>query len=231
MATVKDAEQLLKRQIKMFKAITKNAIGLALFASISAVLLSMVNRLTEDKIAYSERLFAQKALLEIVPKNLHDNDLLLDIQPIPKRFWPLLGLKKEQFIHIARRNEKPIAAIIPSVTPNGYSGSISMLVGINANSTIIGVRVVEHRETPGLGDKIELRRSPWILSFNGRSLKNTSNSAWAVKKHGGDFDQFTGATITPRAVINQLVSTLTYFEQDNARIFSATSAIGVSENK
>ncbi|MDG0968608.1 MAG: electron transport complex subunit RsxG [Porticoccaceae bacterium] len=214
----------------MFKAITKNSLGLALAASITAALLSMVNSLTADKIAYSERLFAQKALLEIVPKNLHDNDLLLDIQPIPERFWPLLGLEKKQFIHIARRNENPIAAIIPSATLDGYSGKISMLVGINADSTIAGVRVVEHRETPGLGDKIEIRRSSWILSFNGRSLKNTPDSAWAVKKHGGDFDQFTGATITPRAVINQLVSTLTYFEQDNARIFSAKTAIDVSEN-
>ena len=95
-----------------------------------------------------------------------------------------------------------------------------MIVGVNVDGSIAGVRVVDHRETPGLGDKIELRKSKWILDFNGRSLKNTPTSAWAVKKNGGAFDQFTGATITPRAVINQLVNTLKYFEQDKSRLLA-----------
>ena len=204
----------------IFQSVGKNAIALASFALITALLLSSVNNLTADRIAHSERIAAQKALLEIVPADRHDNDLLLDTRPIPKQFWPLLGLDEGGDIYIARSNNIPIAAIIPTVSPDGYSGNIAMIVGVNVDGSIAGVRVIDHRETPGLGDKIELRKSQWILDFNGRSLNNTSSSEWAVKKDGGAFDQFTGATITPRAVINQLVNTLKYFEQDKPMLLA-----------
>ena len=204
----------------ILQSVRQNAVALALFALITALLLSSINNLTADRIAHAERVAAQKALLEIVPPNRHDNDLLLDTRPIPEQFWSLLGLDEGGDIYIARSNNTPIAAIIPTVSPDGYSGNIAMIVGVNVDGSIAGVRVVDHRETPGLGDKIELRKSNWILDFNGRSLKNTPASAWAVKKNGGAFDQFTGATITPRAVINQLVNTLKYFEQDKSRLLA-----------
>jgi electron transport complex protein RnfG len=204
----------------ILQSVRQNAVALALFALITALLLSSINNLTADRIAHAERVAAQKALLEIVPPNRHDNDLLLDTRPIPEQFWSLLGLDEGGDIYIARSNNTPIAAIIPTVSPDGYNGNIAMIVGVNFDGSIAGVRVVDHRETPGLGDKIELRKSNWILDFNGRSLKNTPTSAWAVKKNGGAFDQFTGATITPRAVINQLVNTLKYFEQDKSRLLA-----------
>ena len=204
----------------ILQSVRQNAVALALFALITALLLSSINNLTADRIAHAERVAAQKALLEIVPPNRHDNDLLLDTRPIPEQFWSLLGLDEGGDIYIARSNNTPIAAIIPTVSPDGYSGNIAMIVGVNVDGSIAGVRVVDHRETPGLGDKIELRKSNWILDFNGRSLKNTPTSAWAVKKNGGAFDQFTGATITPRAVINPLVNTLKYFEQDKSRLLA-----------
>ena len=204
----------------ILQSVRQNAVALALFALITALLLSSINNLTADRIAHAERVAAQKALLEIVPPNRHDNDLLLDTRPIPEQFWSLLGLDEGGDIYIARSNNTPIASIIPTVSPDGYSGNIAMIVGVNVDGSIAGVRVVDHRETPGLGDKIELRKSNWILDFNGRSLKNTPTSAWAVKKNGGTFDQFTGATITPRAVINQLVNTLNYFEQDKSRLLA-----------
>lgn len=204
----------------ILQSVRQNALALALFALITALVLSSVNNLTADRIANAERLVAQKALLEIVPPDRHDNDLLMDTRPIPEQFWPLLGLDQSADIYIARSNGIPIAAIIPSISRDGYSGDIAMIVGVNVDGSIAGARVVDHRETPGLGDKIELRKSQWILDFDGRSLKNTATSAWAVKKNGGEFDQFTGATITPRAVINQLVSTLNYFEQDKSRLLN-----------
>ena len=204
----------------ILQSVRQNAVALASFALITALLLSSINNLTADRIAHAERVAAQKALLEIVPPNRHDNDLLLDTRPIPEQFWSLLGLDDGGDIYIARSNNTPIAAIIPTVSPDGYSGNIAMIVGVNVDGSIAGVRVVDHRETPGLGDKIELRKSNWILDFNGHSLKNTPTSAWAVKKNGGAFDQFTGATITPRAVINQLVNTLKYFEQDKSRLLA-----------
>ena len=197
----------------IIKSIRSNSIALALFALATALVLSSVDNLTRDKIDYAERLAAQRALLEIVPPERHNNDLLLDTQPVPEAFWSILGLIKGGNIHIARYNGEPIAAIIPSVTADGYSGDIAMIIGVNNEGTIAGVRVVQHKETPGLGDKIDLKKNDWILAFNGKSLSNMARSQWAVKKDGG-------ATITPRAVINQIVATLDYFNQDSDRLFN-----------
>ena len=202
----------------IFKSMGKNSLLLALFALVTALILASTDRLTEGRIAESERLAAQKALFEIIPVERHDNDLLFDVQPIPKQYWKTLGLKSGGDIHIARQNGQPVAAIIPSITPEGYSGDIAMIVGVNFDGTIAGVRVVEHKETPGLGDKVDLRKSDWILSFNGKSLSNPQPNAWNVKKEKGAFDQFTGATITPRAVIHQIAKTLQYFNQDKERL-------------
>lgn len=210
----------------IIKSIRSNSIALALFALATALVLSSVDNLTRDKIDYAERMAAQRALLEIVPPERHNNDLLLDTQPVPEAFWSVLGLDKGGNIHIARYNGQPIAAIIPTVTPDGYSGDIAMIIGVNSEGTIAGVRVVQHKETPGLGDKIDLKKNNWILSFDGKSLSNTATSEWAVKKDGGQFDQFTGATITPRAVINQVVATLVYFNQDSERLFTQPQSKG-----
>ena len=204
----------------ILQSIRFNAIVLAIFALITAIILASTDSLTRDKIAESERQAAQRKLLEIIPIERHDNDLLMDVQPIPQRFWAKLGLKKGGDIHIARRDGMPVAAIIPAITPDGYSGNIAMIIGINFDDTIAGVRVTEHRETPGLGDKVDLKKSDWILDFNGKSLVNPEASAWDVKKNGGAYDQFTGATITPRSVINQIVATLEYFSQDRERLLN-----------
>ena len=211
----------------IFQSMGKNSLLLALFALITALILASTDRVTEDRIAESERLAAQKALFEIVPLARHNNDLLVDLQPIPEQYWLALGLDNGGDVHIARLDDQPVAAIVPSITTDGYSGDIAMIVGINFDGTVAGVRVVEHKETPGLGDKVELRKSDWILSFNGKSLNNPELSKWNVKKDRGDFDQFTGATITPKAVIHQIAKTLEYFEKDRERLLSA---INFSDN-
>ena len=211
----------------IFQSMGKNSLLLALFALITALILASTDRVTEDRIAESERLAAQKALFEIVPLALHNNDLLVDLQPIPEQYWLALGLDNGGDVHIARLDNQPVAAIVPSITTDGYSGDIAMIVGINFDGTVAGVRVVDHKETPGLGDKVELRKSDWILSFNGKSLNNPEISKWNVKKDRGDFDQFTGATITPKAVIHQIAKTLEYFEKDRERLLSA---INFSDN-
>jgi len=202
----------------ILQSIRFNAIVLAVFALITAIILASTDSLTRDKIAESERKAAQRKLLEIIPIERHDNDLLMDVQPIPQRFWAQLGLKSGGDIHIARRDGLPIAAIIPAITPDGYSGSIAMIVGINFDGTIAGVRVTEHRETPGLGDKVDLKKSDWILDFDDKSLVNPERDGWDVKKNGGTYDQFTGATITPRAVIYQIAQVLEYFSEDSERL-------------
>ena len=202
----------------ILQSIRFNAIVLAVFALVTAIILASTDTLTRDRIADSERKAAQRKLLEIIPIERHDNDLLMDVQPIPERFWAKLGLKKGGDIHIARSNGQPVAAIIPALTPDGYSGNIAMIIGINFDGTIAGVRVTEHRETPGLGDKVDLKKSDWILDFDGKSLVNPEKSGWDVKKNGGAYDQFTGATITPRAVIHQIAKTLEYFTEDSERL-------------
>ena len=202
-------------------SIVSNAILLGLFALATALVLSTTNQLTSARIAEVKHRAAQQALIDILPKQLHDNELVLETREIPPEFWSILGLTESGMAHIAKNGTGIVAAIIPSVSRLGYSGDIKMLVGIDMNGSITGVRVTDHAETPGLGDKIELRKSNWILSFNHRSLQNTDTRQWAVRKQGGDFDQFTGATITPRAVINQVLATLNYLEQDHERLFAS----------
>lgn len=215
----------------LLRSIQRNSIVLGLFAGVTAVLLATTNLGTADKIADAERHAAQKTLLEIVPRERHDNDLLLDTVPVPRTYWASLGLDQGAnslggarktgdmpVIHIARRAGQPVAILVPAVTQDGYSGPIRLIVGIYMDGTVAGVRVTSHSETPGLGDKIELKKNPWVLSFNGRSLSNPLPERWRVTKDQGEFDQFTGATITPRAVVAQVYAVLEYFAQDQKRL-------------
>jgi electron transport complex protein RnfG len=113
-----------------------------------------------------------------------------------------------------------VAAIFNSVAPDGYNGKIHLLVGVYIDGRLAGVRVVKHAETPGLGDAVEIRKSPWIDDFAGKSLTNPIQERWRVKRDGGDFDQFTGATITPRAVVAAVRNTLLYYQQNADMIFN-----------
>lgn len=194
-------------------SISKNSLLLGLFALATAAILAGTNAATETRIAAAERQAAQRALLEIVPLDRHDNDLLMDTQPIDPQYWPMLGLKQGGEVNIARAGGRPVAVIVPAVAPDGYSGDIKLIIGINADGTLAGVRTLAHNETPGLGDKIDLKKSRWMLSFDGKSLTNPTLEDWEVKKDGGVFDQFTGATITPRAVVHQVRRALQFYAE------------------
>jgi len=192
-------------------SIGRNSWLLGIFSLLCTAIIAATHWQTADQIAVQKRQAKLKALYQIVPRDQHDNDLLGDSREL---MIEALGHNEAQRVFLARQNTVPHTLIYPVTTPQGYSGDINLLVGINIkNSTISGVRVVSHRETPGLGDKIEQRKSPWILSFNGRSLGEPDNSGWTVKKDGGAFDGFTGATITPRAVVHAVASTLQYHQQ------------------
>ncbi|HEY8569309.1 electron transport complex subunit RsxG [Microbulbifer sp.] len=204
------------------RSIGKNAAVLALFALVTAGTLAITQITTKEPIERAVREASAKALLEIIPIDRHSNDLLVDTYPIPKQYWALLGLKQGGDINLARQADGTIdAVIIPTVAPDGYSGPIRMLVGVNRDGSIAGVRVTNHAETPGLGDKVEVKKSDWILQFNGKSLKDPSRDMWKVQKDGGAFDQFTGATITPRAVVNQVRRVLDFVAENQQVIFSA----------
>lgn len=207
------------------KSISRNSITLSIFALVTAGILAVIFTATNERIALQEKIAAEKALLEIIPRVRHDNDMLASTWDIPIALAHALSLAERASIHIATSNNRPIAAIIPSVAPDGYSGAIKMLVGINIDGTIAGVRVVHHKETPGLGDKVDLAKSSWILGFNDRSLTAPEKAGWKVKKDGGEFDQFTGATITPRAVVQQVQKTLLFFEQHKQEIFNEEAQV------
>lgn len=194
------------------RSITRNSLILGAFAAATAGLIALTFQNTKNKISEQERLAAQKALFEIVPQSRHDNDLLQDLIQLPSEEAAALGMSEGSKVHIAKSDGSIIAYILPVVAPDGYSGDIKMIVGVNVDGTVAGVRVLSHKETPGLGDKVDLNKSPWILGFEGKSLNNPRPENWRVKKDGGHFDQFTGATITPRAVVGQVKQVLEYLE-------------------
>ena len=182
----------------MLKTIRKHGITLALFAAGSTGLTAAINQLTKSTIDEQATL-QQKALFDqVLPTDRYNNNLRDSCYLVTA---PALG-KGMHRVYIARHDERPVAAILEATAPDGYSGAIQLLVGVDFNGTVLGTRVTEHHETPGLGDKIELRLSDWITHFSGKTISAENDPHWAVKKDGGDFDQFTGATITPRAVVN-----------------------------
>lgn len=200
-------------------SISKNSLLLSFFALVTAGVLATTQFYTKDLIAIEEQKVAVRALYELVPPARIDNDLLNDTLLIPVNLLPELDLKTQEFIHIARKNGEAIAVIVPTIAPNGYSGNIRLIVGVNRNGSIAGVRALAHKETPGLGDKINLNKSDWMLGFNGKSLGNPAAEQWAVKKDGGVFDQFTGATVTPRAVTLQIKKVLQFVRANHALVF------------
>lgn len=189
-----------------------------LFAMFGAALVGLTFIQTEDEILYNEKLTLLKKLNNIIPAESYDNDLLLDTIIIKPS--TLLGTDEETLAYRARKNKKNIAVVYSSIAPNGYNGPIHLLVGVKADGHLAGVRVVKHRETPGLGDVVSITHSNWILGFDGKSLSQPNEKGWKVKRDGGVFDQFTGATITPRAVVKAVHNALLYFDQNQESLFS-----------
>ncbi|SFR61491.1 electron transport complex protein RnfG [Marinobacter gudaonensis] len=191
------------------KSIRRSAIGLGLFAIITGGTIAVTQVATEERIREQAARAEAQALFEIIPESRHNNDLLKDTVQLPAS--ERLAQSGPVTVWVARQNEQPVGLIMPVVAPDGYSGNINLLVGIDMNGTILGVRVTSHKETPGLGDKIELKKSDWIRTFTGRSLGSPPHREWNVRKNGGEFDQFTGATISPRAVVKAVQKALIYF--------------------
>mgnify|MGYP001314278250 FL=1 len=173
---------------------------LAVFAAITSVAIGWTYLATKDQIDMEVRRAEARQLLEIFPPETHDNDIVDDGFELVAD-TPLLGIREARQGYRVRQNNRVIGVILPATARDGYSGDIRALVGIRNDGSVAGVRVVAHRETPGLGDKVDLRKSDWILGFDNRSLSQPDLSGWNVEKDGGVFDQFTGATVTPRAVI------------------------------
>jgi electron transport complex protein RnfG len=207
----------------MKSSIRRNSILLGLFAVLTTNIIAGTYLSTRDRIAVEQRKAQEKALLQIVPADRHDNSMLDDFFKVGADSKGL-RLKKDQKIFVARQSGETVAVIIPAIAPDGYAGAINIIVGINADGSIAGVRALTHKETPGLGDKVDLKKSDWVLSFNGKSLLNPTPERWTVKKDQGVFDQFTGATITPRAVTAAVKRSLEYFRDNRAELLKTTNS-------
>jgi electron transport complex protein RnfG len=212
------------------RAISKNSLMLGLFAIVSTAAIAATYLGTRDAIIAQERAARARALLEIVPQSRHDNIMLDDVVPVDDREW--LSLSRGGNIHVALSDGVPVAFIIPSVAPDGYSGAIKLITGINSDGSIAGVRVLSHNETPGLGDKIDLKKSDWVLGFDGKSLLDPLPEKWKVKKDRGEFDQLTGATITPRAVTKAVYQSLLYYKANSKTLLQYRSpALGEEDGE
>jgi electron transport complex protein RnfG len=196
---------------------------LALFAAITSLAIGWTYLSTQAQIELAVRRAEARQLMEIFPADTHDNELVDDTFVLDAE-TPLLGLRQNRQGYRVRQGERVIGVILPATARDGYSGDIRALVGVRSDGSIAGVRVVAHKETPGLGDKVDLRKSQWILGFNDRSLQNPAISDWTVSKDGGAFDQFTGATVTPRAVVVATRRALEYAETHNALLFETPVA-------
>lgn len=210
----------------MLKNMVLSALLLGVFAVVGTFMVAFTAENTADRIARNEREALLENLHALIPPERHTNDIFKDRITVTD---PLLGTTRPVSVYRARKNGEPVAAVLTPEAPEGYSGAIRLLVAINYDGALAGVRVLAHKETPGLGDKIEASRSNWILGFKGKSLSDPEPKNWKVQKDGGYFDQFTGATITPRAVVSGVYNTLRYFKQHRQELFE-TAAITEGES-
>ncbi|MGD8678611.1 MAG: electron transport complex subunit RsxG [Chromatiales bacterium] len=200
----------------MSRNILVSALILGVFGFIGATLVAVTEFGTHERILENERQALLRQLYEIVPKEQVDNDILA--HPLTVSARDALG-QETSVIYVGEKGNQLSAMVFEATVPDGYSGPIRLLVGVDRNGVLLGTRVIAHKETPGLGDKIEKEKSDWILGFTGKSLTNPKLDRWKVKKDGGDFDQFTGATVTPRAVVNGVKRVLLYFDQQKDALY------------
>ena len=189
---------------------------LGAFAIIGVTLVAITHLTVDQRIADNQYQAMQRKLATILPAGQSANDPLADRIQVPARDF--LGVETSQ-VYRVRKGEEPVAVVLEPVVPDGYAGPIRLLVSVLHDGTLGGVRVLSHHETPGLGDKIEEAKSDWVLHFQGKSLTDPPLDKWTVKRDGGEFDQFTGATITPRSIVNAVKNTLIYVKQQGDQLF------------
>jgi electron transport complex protein RnfG len=196
---------------------------LAGLAAVCTALVAITHGVTAPRIAANEQAYLERSLQPVLQGIKYDGNLSESTITIPTPHQ-LPGDEDVPVYRVYAAGE-PIAALFVVRALDGFSGPIRLLVGIDANASITGIRVLEHRETPGLGDLIEAEKSDWILQFNGKSLASPAIPGWAIKRDGGEFDQLTGASITPRSVINAIRETLVYFEENRDQVFTVVPEV------
>ncbi|HEX6734191.1 MAG TPA: electron transport complex subunit RsxG [Azonexus sp.] len=201
----------------------RTAAILFVFVIIFTGLLSGAYLWTKPAIEASAAEEKMKLVNEVLPNSEYDNKLLGDTVALPPT--PELGLSEPTLLYRARRGGQPVALVFETVAPDGYSGKIRLIVAVRADGHVAGVRVTQHKETPGLGDYIEVKKDknkarPWISQFTGLSLAQVGEREWKVKKDGGNFDYYAGATVTPRAVAKATLKAVKWAEANRDRLFA-----------
>lgn len=210
----------------MFSTISRNAYLLGAFAVACTGSIAIVNEFTQPIIAQQEQQALLKMLNQLIPADLYDNDIVASCFTVTDK--NLLGTAEPQQAFIAKKDNRPIALMLKTTTMSGYAGRVNLVVGIYEDARIAGVRVLKHSETPGLGDKIQTNKSDWVYSFDDKFYQEEQQSRWEVKQNGGDFDAFTGATITPRAVVFAVKDALIYFQENKKTLFQHEANCGES---
>jgi electron transport complex protein RnfG len=201
----------------------RGALTLLAFTFVFTALMAGTYALTKDIVAKNQEDTERALIAQVLPAGSYDNNLLADKKEVPKADAKELGNDDASAIYLAKKSGKTVGAVVEATAPDGYAGKIKLLVGVAPNGQVLGVRVVDHKETPGLGDYIDAAISNWIDQFKGKSLGNPALERWKVKKDGGDFDSHAGATISPRAVVKALGKTLVYVDAHKAGLFGDAS--------
>lgn len=201
------------------RTIIKTGMTLALIAAICTALVAATYQLTEERIAANEKALLEQSLQPALSGLFYDSGVSesrLVLQPPHE-----LPGSDPAIIYRVFAEDQPVAALFVVTARDGFSGPIRILLGVDIAGVVTGVRILQHRETPGLGDKIVSARSDWVFQFDGRSMRDPAVTGWAIKGDGGEFDQLTGASITPRAVLKAIRDTLLYFDAHRDEIFLA----------
>jgi electron transport complex protein RnfG len=201
--------------------VIKSGITLAVIAAICTALVALTHQMTHERIAANEQAWLEQSLQPALSGLFFDSGISESKVTIPAPHE--LPGTEDAVIYRVYSGDSPVAALFVVSARDGYAGAIRLLVGIDINGAITGVHVLAHRETPGLGDRVESTKSDWVRQFDGRSLGDPVTSGWKIQGDGGEFDQLTGASVTPRAIIKAITETLVYFEANRVAVF-ATAA-------
>lgn len=210
------------------RPIWKNGITLAVIAAICTALVALTWQLTAEKIESNKKAHLERSLQPALAGLFFDSSVTGSMLTIPPPH-DLPG-SDAAIVYRVYAGGAPVAALFAVTARDGYAGPIRLVIGIAVDGTVTGVRVIEHRETPGLGDRIETTKSDWVLQFDGHSLVSPDAAQWAIKRDGGNFDQLTGASVTPRAVIKAIKQTLGYFDTNHEAIFAAPAFQAATED-
>jgi electron transport complex protein RnfG len=202
-------------------SVLKGGITLAAIAAVCTSLVAFTWGTTRERIAANEQAWLEQSLQPALSGLFFDSGVTESKLVVPAPHG--LPGSEDALIYRVYAGESPVAALFVVSARDGYAGAIRLLVGVDVDGSVTGVHVLTHRETPGLGDRVETAKSDWVRQFDGRSLGNPRAEEWKIRRDGGEFDQLTGASVTPRAIVKAVRETLQYYEANGTSIFAAVA--------